>query len=415
MAEKPIPLLIISDAISASTGLARIARDLATRIQTNLYDVYRLATAGYGSPGSCKFGIPIYSLEGMNEWILPSLQEIVEDFAGNERCVCLFVWDPSRLGWFSQPERLASESLAKYPGLKEWLLRANIDRWIYAPLDASGPNDKLTYPIALTLMGFNRILAYGPFGEAVIRRTIGDAEADKRHLIHIPHGICSDVFFERHRTLCRKVFLKDTGALTMLHMLGVSASTEPIADDELLIGCVCTNQARKDLALAAETIVILSKTRRVRFWLHTDRLEGAFSIPSLLVDFGILQNSLISMGYISDQKMAAAYAACDLTIAPGLGEGFGFPLAESLACQTPVIHGSYGGGADFVPKQMQIDPVAFRYEGSYACKRPVYNAVDLAAKAEEWIGRRCDSLDPRYDWKNLWPNEWEPWFREAAR
>jgi hypothetical protein len=62
---------------------------------------------------------------------------------------------------------------------------------------------------------------------------------------------------------------------------------------------------------------------------------------------------------------------------------------------------------------MQVDPIAFRYEGSYASKRPVYNAADWAARAEEWIGKRTE-LDPKYDWVENW-KAWEQYLREAAK
>ena len=406
-------LLVISDSVSASTGLARITRDLTTRIHANLSDIYRLATAGYGSPGSCKFQWPQYALEGMDSWICPTLPEIVEDFAGKERCIILPIWDLSRLGWFSQPEKLGGEPLTKFPGLKAWLLKANIERWLYAPIDASGPCDKLTFPLALTLLGFDRLLAYGPFGESVIRKTIGDQESVKRHLTWLPHGIDGEVFHQLPRQLSRKTFLQYTGAQTLLAILGVNPEIKPIEEDEVLIGIICTNQSRKDIPLALETCSILSRNRKIRVWLHTDSLERNYSIPSLLVDYDLLQNTLISLETISDQSMAAAYSGCDLTIGAG-PEGFGLPLLESQYCGCPVVHGSYAGGADIVPIEWQVEPHAFRYEGSYASKRPVYNAEDWARKAEEWIGKRA-SLDSRYEWKNLWPNEWESWFREAAK
>ena len=412
MADKKRKLLIVSDAISGSSGLARIARDISTRIHANLSDVYDLAVAGYGGATSCKFGFHQYHLEGVqSDWVLPSLPEIVNDFAGNERCTLLFISDPSRLGWFADPERLGGETLAKYPGLKQWLLKANIARWIYAPVDASGPNDKLTLPLALTLMGFERILAYGQFGEGVIRRTIGDENANQRHLTWLPHGLDCSEFYEMPRKLSRKLFLEYTGAQTLFTMLG-QKKTDPIADDEILVGAVATNQGRKNWCLAAETIAILSKKHKVRFWIHTDNLEGGWSIPSLLADFGLLEKTVISMGLIPDAKLASAYSACDLTLGPGV-EGFGFPAAESLACQTPVITGSYGGAADFVPKDMQIDPIGFYKEGSYSCMRPVYRAEDWAKKAEEWIGKRTQ-LDSVYDWEQNW-QAWSKYLREAAK
>jgi glycosyltransferase involved in cell wall biosynthesis len=407
-------LLIISDAPSSSTGLGRICRDLTTRIHANLSDVFELATAGYGSPGSSKFRWPQFNLEGMSDWLLPTLPEIVQDFFGKEKGIILTIWDPHRLTWLASPEG-CSELFTKFPGLQWWAMSRPFELWGYIPIDSSGPNDRLTFPIMKTLLGFDRLLAYGQFGEGVIRRTIGDENADQRHLTFLPHGIDGDTFYEISRKLSRKLFLEYTGAHVFFEMHrmrdgeGNLIKTAPIADDEVLIGCVATNQYRKDWALACETIALLSSRNKVRFWIHTDDLERYWSLPNLLVDYGILDKTVISLGQIPDEQMATAYSACDLTIGPG-SEGFGYPLAESLACGTPVVTGSYAGAADFVPRQMQDDPIAFRYEGSYASKRPVYSAQDWANMAEQWIGKRT-MLNPSYDWKQNW-EAWEKWFRK---
>ena len=138
----------------------------------------------------------------------------------------------------------------------------------------------------------------------------------------------------------------------MFHMLQIpGAVTAPIEDDEYLVGIVCTNQSRKDIPLALETCSILSRDRKLRVWLHTDQLERAWSIPSLLIDYGLIDKALISLGQISDQSLASAYSACDLTIGPGV-EGFGLPLLESQFCGCPVVTGSYAGGGDIVPKEL---------------------------------------------------------------
>ena len=407
-------LLTISDSPSSSTGLGRIHRDLTTRIHANLSDVFDLASAGYGGTGSSKFPWMQYHLEGVqSDWVLPSLPEIVQDFAGDERCIILCISDLHRWTWLSQPERLGGETLAKYPRLKHWLKHANIEKWIYVPLDSSGPNDRLSFPIALTALGFDRLLAYGEFGEALLRRSIGDEEADKRHLTHLPHGIDCDVFYEYPRNLSRKLFLQHTGAQTMLAMLGVNPEIKPIADDEVLVGCLMTNQSRKNWPLAIEAFAILASRRPARLWIHTDELERAFSIPTLLVDYGVLEKTIISLGYLPDEKLATGYSAADLTFGTG-SEGWGLPLGESLACSCPAIHGAYAGGADVVPRSMQVEPLGFFYEGSYASRRPFYRAKDWAAKAEEWVGKRA-SLDPKYDWVNNWKDGWEPYLREAAK
>jgi glycosyltransferase involved in cell wall biosynthesis len=414
MAQEPTPLLLISDAISAKTGLARIARDLAIRIHANLGDVYRINTAGHAGAGSSKFGFNQYHLENVqSDWVLPTLPVIVNDFAGDKKCVLLFVWDVSRLGWLGQPERARRDTLLSYPGMNEWLTKANIERWIYCPIDAAGPNDKLDLSLGLTLLGFDRILAYGPFGEAVIRRTIGDEEADKRHLTWLPHGIDDDIFFQLDRRLCRKLFVKRTGAQTVHALYDPTAhTTPPLADDETLIGIVATNQSRKDWHLGIETCAILARERKIRIWIHTDSLEREWSIVSLLADYNLFGRELISLGLLPEETIAEAYSACDLTL--GIGpEGFGFPLVESQFCGTPVVTGSYAGGADVVPKEWQVHPIGFRYEGSFACKRPVYLATDFAEKARELIGKRCNR-DGMYSWSENW-KAWEHWFREAVK
>jgi glycosyltransferase involved in cell wall biosynthesis len=407
---QPIPLLLISDAPSSSTGLGRITRDLAIRIEKNMKDIYRVAVLGCGGPGSRKFGFQQYAIEGMQDWIIPALPEIWEDFAGKEKGICLTIWDPSRLMWFSQPARC--EMLAEYPVLREWLTRSSFERWGYFPVDASGPNDKLSFPLQQTLLGFDRILAYGQWASEVIERTVGMDAARAKDLAWRPHGIDTSIFYERERTQCRFKFGQITGAQTLIKGPQLSS----VLPNETLIGIVATNQSRKDWALGIETAAIIAKKRKLRLWIHTDSLERHWSIPSLLVDYGLLDKTIISQGVLSDDEMAQAYSACDLTLGIGQGEGFGFPLFESIACKTFCIHGNYGGASEWMPPEFLVEPVAYRYEGLYSCKRPVYKASDWAQKAEyvlKEIFRSNMHLNDQLDWNHLWPR-WQDWLEKKA-
>lgn len=400
MAEKkPFPILIISDAPSATSGLARITRELATRLHENLGDVCRVATLGYGGPGSCNYGFQQYAIEGMSDWVIPTLPQVWDDFAGQEKGAIFTIWDASRLTWFSQPARCGL--LTANPLLRQWLVQAPFQRWGYFPIDAKGPNGKLSFPLQQTYLGFDRILAYGNWAKDILQRSIGDGEASKRDLDSLPHGIDTDIFYESDRKLCRFLFLKITGAEAF------TAAPAAIANDEILVGIVATNQDRKDWALGIEAVSLLAKQRKVRLWIHTDQLERHWSIPALLIDYGLLDKTMVSLGFLPDEKMAEAYSACDATLGIG-AEGYGYPLAESQACGTPVVTGAYAGGAEIVPREMQVEPIAYRAEGLYSSVRPVFNASDWAAKAEKMIGRRV-SLDPQYAWQNLWPR-WETWF-----
>jgi len=396
------PLLIIGDAPSAPTGLGRITAEVASRAHQHLGDAYRVAALGYGGPGSRRFGFQPYVIEGLTDWVIPTLPEVWQDFAGNEKGIVLAIWDPSRLTWFSRPE---TELLKEREALRRWLFNAPFERWLYCPLDATGPDGKLSFPLKQTLLGFDRILAYGQWGQGVIEQTLGQDESAKRHLDSLPHGIDTEVFFESDRQLCRRLFARITGAQTM------TGACSPIAGDEILIGIVATNQARKDWALGIETAAILGKDRKVRLWIHTDKAEHHWSIPALLIDYGLVDRALISLGYLSDEKMAEAYSACDATLGIGAGEGWGFPLAESLACGTPVIHGNYAGGRDIVPPEMRVEPVAYRMEGLYSSVRPVFQAQDWATRVLQFIGKRA-TLDPQFAWSNLWPR-WQKWLLDG--
>lgn len=419
MSKKPKRLVILSDSPTSGTGLGRITKDLATRIAIHMPDVYRVLTVGYGGVPSPDLPFPQYVIKDLrDDWIFPSLHEVWKNWVGDEEGILLVVWDASRLSWLADPNTFG-ELTEDLIGLQQWIKKRPFKLWGYLPIDASGPNDRMTFPLMRTLLGFDRLLAYGEFGEGVIRRTIGDEESEKRHLTNLPHGLNSDVFFELPRHLCRKLFFRRTGAQPLINM-----EVPPIADDEVLIGCICTNQPRKDWSLACETIAILSKTHKVRFWAHTDHLERAWSIPALCVDYGIIDKTVVSLGHLSDNSMAEGYSACDLTIAPGLGEGFGFPIFESMFCGTPVVHGDFGGAPEWMAGHVQglitrqandpflVKPIAYRHEGVYACQRPVFSAQDWATKAEDLISKRVNH-NGEIDWQNLWPR-WETYLRKAA-
>lgn len=405
----PPPLLILSDAPTSGTGLGRITRDLATRIAQHMPDTFRVATAGYAGISSRHLPFHQYVMEGVRDFVCPTLPDIWRDWAGDEKGILMTVWDLSRMDWLMRPDMNC-----KIPALRDFLLSKPFQTWGYLPIDASCPHNRLSFPLAETLKGVDRVLTYGKWAAGVVDNTMYVADEDKPQTAYLPHGVDSKVFYERNRGLCRKMFTSLTQGCTLMGNLG-----ERIQKEEVLIGIVATNQARKDFAMGIEAVSLLAQKHKVRLWIKTDMLERHWSIPVLLVDYGLVDNTILTLGDMTDDKLAQAYSACDVTLGIG-SEGFGYPIHESLFCGTPCITGDYAGAPEWMVGQTRQDdepllvkPVTYRYEGLHSYKRPVFAAGDWVIKMENVIGKRTNH-NGFIDWENLW-TYWERWLREGVK
>ena len=394
---KPIPLLFLSDAVTAKSGLARITRDLASRVHKHLPDVYRVGTCGYGGPVTRQLGFPNYPID-MENWVVKDLHEIWQDFAGDEKGALLSIWDASRLLWLSRPENCPDIRVQNFLRKKPFKL------WTYTPMDATGPNGKLTAVLKHTLEGFDRVLAYSKWAEDILRRTLVRKEL-LDGLTNLPHGIDMSVFYPRKKAQCRHGWAQKLGVKD--HR---GEWVNP-ADDALMIGIVATNQARKDWGLAMQAIAEIKKSRKVFLWLHTDVPERYWSIPALVNDFGLTKETVLTTVEFSDEQMAWSYSVCDVFLAIGMGEGFGYGAAEALCCGTSVVAPNYGG-AEYIPQEFLVEPAMYRVEGAYNCYRPVMEPGDFK---DAIIKSSHKEFNPPLGimWDNLWPR-WEKWFRDGA-
>jgi len=393
-----IPILIFSDAVSAPTGLGRITRDIASRLVLTMGDQFDVATIGYGGSTSVKFPWHQYSWPMTPDWIIHDLPEVWLDFAGQRKGIFMSVQDPGRMIWLARPETCEDEAVAKF------LRRKPFKKWGYFPIDATGPNDKLSCMLAQCLFGYDRILTYSKWAEKIVINTLGMSAAEDAQIWNLPHGIDTKLFHP-HGKKFRQMF----GTLAQLPRAG---SIEP---DEFLIGIVATNQLRKDFGLALGICAEIAKQRKTRIWIHTDHLDRHWAIPYLFKDFNIPGENIVSTGLIDDESMAKLYSCCDVTLGIGLGEGFGYPIFESLACGVPCVHGNYGGAPEYMPRELLIEPSAFRLEGVYGSVRPCFSTSEWICTINSQVnGKKEWFLHGDLRWENLWPR-WESWFRKGVQ
>ena len=397
------PLFLVSDSITSPTGLGRITRELAIRIHEDLSDVYRLGVAGFGGTYSRKFPFPQYPFKDATISELPA---IWNDFAGDERGVVLFIWNASWLPWMADPDTLPECDLKKF-------LKSNpFEKWIYVPIDSHGPNDRLHESEKKILGGFDRVLAYTKWGGGVIDRTFhhpASVHPEAPVTDFLPHGTDRSIFFPRDRGEARRTFLDRV----------VKKAMGRLSDDFVLIGVCATNTPRKDWGLAFQVCGELLKRKvNVGVWAHTDRFgrPGNWDLPGLAEAFGLKHRVMFTNGNLSDEDMSWGYAAMNVTLGIGSGEGWGLPISESLACGVPCITGDYAGATDFTPPSLRVKPVEFRLDGCFSNYRPVFNPADWADKVIETleVKRGASLLPEEFFWDKCWPR-WKEWLRLGAK
>jgi len=397
------PLLILSDAVSSTSGLGRIAKDLAVRVHEHLPDIYDVGTLGYGGCGDRELPFPQYFMEGMENWYIPTLEQVWANFAGSRRGIVMTIWDASRLVWFARPD---NPDMMLDPRVRAWLKNAPFERWMYAPMDASGPNHQLSVMTHQTLLGYDRVLAYSKWAERIITNTVISDDLKRWGLAALPHGIDTKVFSPQRVS---RSFFKDA----------MGFSGPPLQPEEKIIGIVATNQARKDFGLAVAALRELAQEMPIRLYIQVDTLERHWSIPALLHDFGMVGRSILNTGIMTDSAMAQIYSLCDVTLGIGAGEGFGYPLFESLACGTPVVTGNYGGHAEwFTDEKMGrlVEPQSYRLEGVWNQVRPVFDPSRWVYAIQKVLAQHKPNgslLPEALDWDRLWPH-WEAWFRKGV-
>lgn len=194
--------------------------------------------------------------------------------------------------------------------------------------------------------------------------------------------------------------------------------------DALVIGCVMSNQPRKDWGLWARSMALICRQLpNVRLWAHTDSIDRYWDLRILMDVFGLADRTVITLDNPSDEEMSWRYSACDLTVLPSLGEGFGYPIVESMACGVPVVHGNVAGGAELIPDSpLLVDPEMFTMSTRWGVMQPVFSPERWAAAVVDTLkygpmaipSQQFTEYVQHLRWSELWPRTWEKWFTEGA-
>jgi len=379
------PFMLVGDGPQETTGLGRIARDLGGYLINSSLAIDFVQVGGAVPPvwGAWRH----YPLDRAEDWGASCVVALWSSIFGKEPGILMLCWDPGRLAYYRD-------------------LPLPAQKWAYTAVDSTNIRGSIGGPAAAALQEFDQVLGYGRWGAQVLKTV------RPQGVSYLPHGIHTHTYTDLP-TAEESDWVRET--------LGPY-----FRPDSVLIGCVATNQPRKDLGLYFHTLAALrDRGVKVYGWLHTDTMVKDWAVQQLVEDFSLHRKITVTLsGQLTDRQLALLYKTCDATIAPGLGEGFGYPIVESLAAGTPVVHGDFGGGVELVPRREWRFPIrALRLESVYAMKRPVFDAHDVANAIErvmEWrerLGREaaaayCAGSVAHLGWDRLWPR-WEQWFKRG--
>jgi len=383
-----VPILFVSDNPASFGGLSRIGRDLACLAATD--PQWRVGYLGRGEGNKRRFPFVMYPFHESGQWGENVIREVWEDFSAGENGIIMTLDDASRRLWFTQSQGLPAD-LQRFLGPER-----NFLKWGYFPVDGVGINGvTLGIESRQAVAGYDRVLAASEWGANVLKAG-GRADTD-----WMPHGIHADIF----------------------HPISKAREQLNGSTDGIYVGCIMANQSRKDFPEAFRCAAQLKSQygSRFKFWMHTNTLLNAWNVYALASECGVADCIEVTTE-LSDHQLALRYSACDCTILPSGGEGFGFPIAESLSCGTACIVTDYAAGQEIVPAACRVLPMALKTETQYNVNRAVISGIAFAnaaygqieEKRRDWDFRQAQLVDSvkHLAWANL-KYPWLRWLREG--
>lgn len=235
-------------------------------------------------------------------------------------------------------------------------------------------------PLINTLKGGGEVIAISRFAQDELKK----ADIDS---IYIPHAVDTKIFYPGDRREARKRL--------------------ELPEDCFLISCVARNTGpRKNLGNMLRAYRdFLEKIPRARedsfLFLNTNVTAGrdnprGYNLPEIWNGLGIAERIKYTHPFFyegigfTEEEVADTYRASDWTILTSLGEGWGIPLAESLACGTPVIYSNFSACPEVV------GPGGLPVEASERIPFELSSSFQWLPDAKQITERLCEAYE---DWE----------------
>lgn len=215
----------------------------------------------------------------------------------------------------------------------------------------------------------------------------------------IPHGVDTNVFYpvsKEERNEVRKEMFN-------------------LGEDCYLITNVGRNQRRKDLPRTILVWLELIKRyeclpSKVYLCLHTSVRDPSGhdlrQMVNMYVPENLKRHVMFPAKEISKQGMRYVYNTSDILISTSLGEGWGLPITEAMACKVPVIAPKHTSHIEIIGKKNERGWLCrtkdvFVLQNDFERVRPVTDIIEMAKRiyfSTIFCERTNDRVEAAYSW-----------------
>lgn len=295
-------LLFWGDSPTVNTGFGIVSKNILKQLTTKGYDITVLGINHYGTP---------YDQKEFPYFIYPCDKGPVEAIFGYDKLWYLVnEIKPDILFMLNDPwiiDKAIKTKRVDTPYLKVMA---------YYPID-SGP---LKPEWAKTLGGLDAQVCYSHFAEKIV---INASETKPTNMYQVYHGVNKEVFRPINQQLAKT-------------KLGIPIET-------FVVGMVARNQYRKRFDILVKAFAEFAKDKDdVKLYLHTALKDIGFDIKDLTEQFDIgnkliLTEDMSAAQGVPEDFLNLIYNTFDINCLISLGDGFGLPVAESMATGCPQL------------------------------------------------------------------------------
>lgn len=298
-------IFFVGDSPTVDTGFGIVSKNLLKRFHKMGHEIVALGINHFGDPYDPEeFPFPIYPVD----------KGSLEAIYGYHKFWYLYDQIKPDIVFFLNDPWIINEYLKKKPANHEGITSKTI---AYYPTDA-GPIKKEWIEM---LNSLDAQVCYSNYAEGVV------IESNKgkrpKNLYQIYHGINREDFYPINQMSARAMM-----------------SLEP---DLFIVGMVARNQYRKRFDILMKAFKEFSKDKpKARLYLHTAAVDIGYDISELIDQLGLKGKVLMTKDIrpdrgVSVKELNVIYNSFDVNCLISLGDGFGLPVAESMATGCPQI------------------------------------------------------------------------------